>query len=386
MPLQQIQLDQSIYRKDKQGWGASRQPSPYSQALTPRKDSGMTAEQRYAPGFVDRQKEEWAMEDKLKKEERDARVKEAQEMGMRIRAAAEAEKEKGRQMSAEVEAQKATLPGMAKALWDFAKDLDEEGQATILASARAKPGMMEALRETGLLTRDNKFVKLAGEPIEHAWNIQEGFLVDKTTGTFYEMPEKEADRFDPSKIQELYDSKGNTYFMYNGKALTPSDKAPDIPEMGEKTGKVITAATKIADGVAMKGTPQWEEAFKNAMTSVGEAMGLSAEETLAASKLSDVKYGQAAALAMQFKDADYTPGMMTEEFKEQILKANPTLTAQTLNVAIDNFTNNYVPSPSTTTTTVEEMEEEKTERKLSPKVEKVTTGISDAIKAITGTK
>lgn len=353
MPLQWLPLQQ---RQAQEGWGAGRQPgrSPISQALTPQKAgvSGGAMPISMAGGFVEQQKAKWAEEDKLKKLERDEKVKEAQEMGMRIRAAAETEKERGREMSAKAEAEKAALPEMAKALWDFAKDLDEEGQQAILASARAKPGMIEALRSTGLLTRDNKFVKLAGEPvepIEHAWSIQEGFLVDKATGVFYEMPEKEKETFDVSQLRELTDSEGNTYFMYKDKVLQPSDKQPEAPEIGEKTEKVINAATKIADGVAMKGTPQWDEAFKNAMSSVGEAMGLSEEETIAASKLSGIKYGQVAALVMQFKDAGYTPEMMTEEFKSQILEANPTLTAQTLNTAIDNFINSYTSPVSTHT-------------------------------------
>ena len=171
--------------------------------------------------------------------------------------------------------------------------------------------------------------------MEHNWSLQEGFLVDKTTGTFYEMPEKEADKLDLSQIFELKDTDGNVYFMYKDKVLQPSAKAPEVKEPGEKMEKVINAATKIADGVGMKGTPQWEEAFKSAVTAVGEAYELTPEEVESASKLTGVKSGQARDLAMQFKDAGYTSEMMTQEIKDQILSSNPTLNAQTLNAAID---------------------------------------------------
>ena len=379
MPFQQVNLDQSVYNKPK---------STYSKALTPQRK--FLGTQDTSNRFVQEQEAKWAAEDKVRKAERDAQIQKAQEMGMRIQSAYEKEKETGRQQSAQIKAEKeqkkAAIPAMAMEAYSFAMTLDEEGQKSILDKVKAKPEIANYLRDKGIINPKGEFVKLGRDPLESSWAIEDGFLIDKKAEvpTYYETPEKEADKFDPSKMMETYDSNGNLYLLYDGKALTPSDKEPDMPKTGENAEKVIKSATSIADGVAMKGTPQWDEAFKSAVSSVGEAFGLNAEETLNLSKVSGIKYGQAAALSTQFADAGYSPEMMTEEFKSQILKANPTLTAQTLNAAIEQFSNNYNPEESTATTTQEEPEEEKVKRELNPKIKKAATGISDALKAITG--
>ena len=84
MPLQWLPLDQSIYNK-----------SPISEAIR----GGQSGGQPKAPSrqflgtqdttnyALERMKQEWAMEDKKKKEERNAAMERAQELGLRLQAA-----------------------------------------------------------------------------------------------------------------------------------------------------------------------------------------------------------------------------------------------------------------------------------------------------------
>ena len=211
MPFQQIQLDQSIYKKP--------QPSPYSQALTPQKRASGGGD----PGgnsFVDRQKEQWAMEDKLKKLERDKATQGAQEMGMRIRADYEKRKVAGREQSAKIEKEKKAMPGMAKALWSFAQGLDEEGQQNILASARAKPGMWAALKKEGLVTGDNKFVQGAKEPVEDAWyyNAEDNLMYNRSTGEGHKIDMEKFGGVEPDMIADAM----NFGSQHMGRLMDPS--------------------------------------------------------------------------------------------------------------------------------------------------------------------
>ncbi len=127
MPLQWLPLQERQKQQPR---------SAVSEALTPQRTGGVGGGEI---GFADRQKAKWAEEDKLRKMERDAKVKEAQEMGMRIRDAYEKEKAQGRAMSAQAGRQqqgaakqekaiKANMPEMAKTTWDFISTLEPESQ------------------------------------------------------------------------------------------------------------------------------------------------------------------------------------------------------------------------------------------------------------------
>ena len=76
MPLQQISLDQSIYKKGQ---------AAYSQALRPQRGNTTDTHQEYglpSNSFVDKQKAEWAAQDKATKQQREQQSSQLQNIGM----------------------------------------------------------------------------------------------------------------------------------------------------------------------------------------------------------------------------------------------------------------------------------------------------------------
>lgn len=259
MPLQQIQLDQSIYQREpwkKPQWGASRRPpSPVSEALrTQPQAGGMTAEQRYAPGFVDRQKEEWAMEDKLKKEERDAKVKEAQEMGMRIRAAHQETIEKAKAQSAKM---KADIETMAMEAYEFAVEgeLDDASRQNILRALKAKPKAYDVLQKKGLIMADGSdFVKKAGEPMEEEWyyNAEDNLMYNRKTAETIKMDIDMPEGADPDMIKDAF-TYGSAHM---GRLMDPtilekisSEKMAVYIENARKESHIATETFLLGQGV-----------------------------------------------------------------------------------------------------------------------------------------
>ena len=143
MPLQQINLDQSIYNKPKDKWGGGRRPgSVVSEALQPQQGGGglaaalVAGEGKSTNSFVEEQKALWAEEDKLKKAERDAELMKAQEIGMRVQDEA---KKKQETTMAQIKQQQvakqkieADPEAAAEEMWKFYLTLPEENQKMLL--------------------------------------------------------------------------------------------------------------------------------------------------------------------------------------------------------------------------------------------------------------
>jgi len=213
MPLQQINLDQSIYNKPKDKWGGGRRPgSVVSEALQP-PQGGMSTEQRFAPNrLVEMQKAEWDAEDKLKKAERDAKVKEAQEMGMRIRDAYDKEKAAGVAQSEKVEAD---IEKYAMEAYKFAVDegLDDESRKNILRAIKAKPKAYDVLQKKGLIMADGSdFVKKAGEAIEDEWyyNAEDNLMYNRKTAETIRMEGEGLAGVSPEMIADAF-NYGSTF-------------------------------------------------------------------------------------------------------------------------------------------------------------------------------
>ena len=85
MPLQQISLDQSIYKKKDTNINR-QQPSQRSGSSGSTGGVGhLTAAGMTEDSFTERQKQIWADQDKKQKEEREASMQQAQEIGMRVK-------------------------------------------------------------------------------------------------------------------------------------------------------------------------------------------------------------------------------------------------------------------------------------------------------------
>jgi len=201
--------------------------------------------------FVEREKARWAEEDKIRKLERQQRVEEAQEMGMRIRAGYEKEKGMGREMSAMTLAQrgaapaeaaptltKENMPEAAKTMWDFILTLDEAGQKFFIQQLKKKElgtggyveaegkrvempgslGMYGCLVDQGLLDpATDTVMKRKPEEMKGKFSIEEGYIFDTTTGE-----RKKLSIDEPEKAIAEINAEANTYGLNMAKTGTIS--------------------------------------------------------------------------------------------------------------------------------------------------------------------
>jgi len=137
MPLQQISLDQSIYKKKDTDINR-QQPSQKSSANGSPRTGHLTAAGATEDSFTERQKALWAEQDKKQKEEREASMQQAQEIGMRVRAGLAKEQVSAQQQAGQQQQQQAKvaqeekikedMPQTALEMHKFISTLDEEGQ------------------------------------------------------------------------------------------------------------------------------------------------------------------------------------------------------------------------------------------------------------------
>jgi len=135
MPLQQISLDQSIYKKKDTNINR-QQPSQKSSANGSPRTGHLTAAGATEDSFTERQKALWAEQDKKQKEEREASMQQAQEIGMRVRAGLAKEQASAQQQQQSVQKQQAEMKAKVEAnpepyaeeQWKFFLSLDDDGQ------------------------------------------------------------------------------------------------------------------------------------------------------------------------------------------------------------------------------------------------------------------
>ena len=141
MPLQQISLDQSIYKK--KDTNINRQQQQPSNGRQPKKTifagaSNSSPIVDAGHDFLSAQKDKWAEEDKQLKEARDNEMQQAQEIGMRVKDGLMKEQVSAQQQAGQQQQQQAKvaqeekikedMPQTALEMHKFISTLDEEGQ------------------------------------------------------------------------------------------------------------------------------------------------------------------------------------------------------------------------------------------------------------------
>ena len=167
MPFQQVSLDQSIYKKP--------QKSPVSQALRPQPQQqrgGFTAAGGNEPNsFVEKQKAEWAAEDKAKKAERDQQLSQLQNIGMQTVQQQQQQKQQVQQQQAETAQQIESNPEpAAKEMYELMKTLPDEAKTQLLNQIFT-PTSTGGFIEAGGVKKDmpDKYNPIAGVFLEKGW-------------------------------------------------------------------------------------------------------------------------------------------------------------------------------------------------------------------------
>ena len=232
MPFQQISLDQSIYNKPKK--------SPISQALRPQggkqyKGPIVNPSQGWTglPGFsdeakaiyeqnsfVDKQKEEWAAQDKATKQQREQQSSQLQNIGMQTVQQQQQQKQQVQQQQAQVKQQIESNPEpAADEMWKFYLSLPEENQPMFLDQISKQTSSGSTVSSGG------RTVQVGGakyNPIFNNW-IEKGYVMFDPKGNIV-----------VNKPEATYE-KGTFTEMKNGDILNTSTnevivRAGDIPE------------------------------------------------------------------------------------------------------------------------------------------------------------
>ena len=139
MPLQQINLDQSIYnKKDTNINRQQQQPSNGRPIFAGALDTSPIVDAGH--DFVSAQKDKWAEEDKANKAARDNEMQQAQEIGMRVRDGlakeqASAQQQAGQQQMQQIEMKKeieANPEPAAQEMYNLMKTLPDDAKTQLL--------------------------------------------------------------------------------------------------------------------------------------------------------------------------------------------------------------------------------------------------------------
>ena len=267
MPFQQINLDQSIYNKKKQ------QQSPYSQALTPQRQSqgqgqsgvGHLTAAGATDSYVEQQKARWAAEDKEKKAERERKIQEAQEMGMRIRAGLEKEtqttlrmnQQRQQQQVAQQQQQVAQQQKIesnpepaAKEMYELLKTLPDEAKAQLLNQ------IFTPTSTGGSISSDGKEVKMGAKynPIANVF-IEKGWAMFDQKGNV-----------SFNEAEDVYE-KGTFEIVEKGGVIYKINTATGEEIVLGKTGKPEDVVNKINKEANEKGlalSKEGEVSFEDA--------------------------------------------------------------------------------------------------------------------------
>ena len=295
MPLQQISLDQSIYNK-KPKWGTNVQGAGGVQGSQSGGGTRYGGNFDTSNSFVEKQKAEWAAEDKQKKLEREQQMQKAQEIGMQVanqiqkgQQQQQTQAAKAREM-VEADPEKAaqemynlmlTLPDEAKtqllnqlftptssgsSMSSGAKTINMPSKYNPLANVFLEKGwaMFDAKGNVNLSEPEKEAVKDTFKTVEHDGNlysfdtstgkeellvkgsdIPEGITTDQLTEVFKEAADWALGAVDPSYLETLSpEAKENYYSMLD----TTYEKR--VAWLLKNTYNLTLAeATKIANGI-----------------------------------------------------------------------------------------------------------------------------------------
>ena len=344
MPLQWLNLDQSIYKKKPPQWGASRTParSPISQALTPQQGGGggFAAAGGTAPNrFVEEQKAKWAEEDKLKKLEREQKIKEAQEMGMRIQNAYKEEQARSRQMSAQTQQQRTLAQAQqqgaerqkiednpepaAKEMYELLKTMPDEVQEKLLNqifTPTTPKGGISSAGET--ITMPEKYNPIAGVFLSKGWAT-----IDKAGKAVLSEPEREFEK----GTFEIVEKGGKVYKFNtatNEETLLGSIDEPEsvLAEINKDANTQALAIAKASAGT--KDVITFTEAKFDVLK---DSYNMTDEEAVDLSKINELPK-EARGTPWYTKLIDWVKGKKPKEpTKEDWEKAAGKITGETFN-------------------------------------------------------
>ena len=290
MPLQQINLDQSIYNKPKDKWGGGRRPgSVVSEALQPQQGGGgggfAAAGGNMPNSFVEEQKAIWAEEDKLKKAERDAELMKAQEIGMRVQDEA---KKKQETTMAQIKQQQVAKQQIeadpepaAKEMYELMKTLPDDAKQVLLQQI-FKPTGTGGFIQAGGVKKDmpDKYNPLANVFLQKGWAT-----FDEKGNVNLSEPERE---FEKATFEIV--EKGGKVYKHN----TATGEEIEIGSTAEPEGTVNEIVKQIrSDAIeAVKADPSNETKLEDAMYDAGLDYGLSEEESLKIAKFTEMPEGE----------------------------------------------------------------------------------------------
>jgi len=273
MPLQQISLDQSIYKKKDTNINR-QQPSQRSGSSGSTGGVGhLTAAGMTEDSFTERQKQIWADQDKKQKEEREASMQQAQEIGMRVKDGLMKEQVSAQQQAGQQQQQQAEIKAKIEAnpepyaeeQWKFFLSLDKEGQKRFTDQIFA-PAPVGQSTINGQPVPNAK-TKYAGGAIADYW-IDKGYVMfDQKGNVTVNKPEE---KFEKGTFKTVAHD-GNLY-SYNT-ATGEEDlavKGSDIPKgiTQEKLMDVFKEARQFVTGLydpstIEKITPEGIQSFQD---------------------------------------------------------------------------------------------------------------------------
>ena len=284
MPLQWLPLDQSIYKK-----------SPISEAIGSQQPSRGQAPSRQFLGTQDttnyaleRMKQEWAMEDKKKKEERDAAMEKAQEMGLRIMAAKEKEKAQYQQMAQQQQKQQMQQVQQieenpepaAKELFQFMQTVDEETRQRLLDQlfTPIKTGSITMGDKT--METPSRYNPIAQEFINNGWVT----FNPKTGEPEFSMPQKPLEK-GAIEIKEVggkvyqHDTRDGTIIIIDEEG----DETFNIENYNDLNSQAMTYASKQnpvneLSSLGEDYQKKWKESYDEFISTHGVRYGLEPED------------------------------------------------------------------------------------------------------------
>ena len=248
MPLQQIQLDQSIYRKPQQ--------SPVSQALRPQQGGFAAAGGTQPNRFVEEQRAQWAAEDKAKKAEREQQSAQLQNIGMQTIKQAQQQQQQVKQQQEQTKQQIESNPEpAAEEMWKFYLSLPEESQPMFLEQISKQTGGGSTVSSGG------RTVQVGGakyNPIFNNW-LEKGYVMFDPQGKIVVNKPEEI------KEEEWYVSGNLMYNRRTGESKTiegvGEQRATSMKEMGDYKQKALDADTYEESQSIVKEYNKYSEAI-----------------------------------------------------------------------------------------------------------------------------
>ena len=258
MPLQQISLDQSIYKKKDTDINR-QQPSQKSSANGSPRTGHLTAAGATEDSFTERQKALWAEQDKKQKEEREASMQQAQEIGMRVRAGLAKEQASAQQQQQSVQQQQvksqkeieANPEPAAQEMYNLMKTLPDDAKTQLLNQ------LFTPTSSGSTVSSGGKTVQVGGEKYNPLANV---FL---------------------EKGWAMFDAKGNVNLSEPEREFEKGTF-----EIVEKGGKVYKLNTATNESIELGSTDEPENV-------VNEINKQANSDALALSKTGDVTFEDA---------------------------------------------------------------------------------------------